>query len=107
MASHMALVNITGQTKATLKVTLKMDFVVVKAFGNEERATVINMKASTKMIRNGDMESLLGPLVMRIKDNIGLIIGMAMAKCIGFKAIGIKAIGKMASKVGMVTIIFI
>ena len=107
MASHMVLANTIGQTKAISKATLKMDFVVVKAFGSEEQATVINMMVSTKMIRNGDMEFLLGPLATSIKDSIGLIIGMAMVKCFGFKAIGIKATGKMGCRVGKVTIVLI
>lgn len=107
MASHMVPVNIIGQTKAISKVTLRMAYVVAKAFGKDQLATVINMMVNTKMIRNGGMEYLLGPLAISIKGNIGLITDMGTVKCIGQKEIGIKETGRMDFKVGKVIVILI
>jgi|JI7StandDraft_1071085.scaffolds.fasta_scaffold301684_1 hypothetical protein len=69
MANHKALVNIIGKMVVTLKVNLKMDFVMVMEFGNVIMEIVINIKVNIKMIKNKDMEYLIGQLEMFIKVN--------------------------------------
>ncbi len=75
MANHKVLVNIIGKMVATLKVSLKMVIVMVMEYGSVTMEIVINIKGNIKMIKNKDMEYLIGQLEMFIKVNYYKNIG--------------------------------
>ena len=65
------------------KETSKMDCGTVKEAGKEVSAWVIDMMASTGMIKNGDSEHLPGVLAMYIKEITRQTYETASARCIG------------------------
>ena len=67
MINQMGTVNIIGKTKVILKDIFLMVFVKVKDYGKREPEIVINIKVNIKAIKNGDMEFLLGQMVISIK----------------------------------------
>lgn len=69
------MVNIIGKMVATLKVSLKMVIVMVMEYGSVTMEIVINIKGNIKMIKNKDMEYLIGQLEMFIKVNYYKNIG--------------------------------
>ena len=52
-----------------------------KEFGKKELEEVINMKGSGLLIKNKDMVSLLGQMVVYIKEILSMILKKGQDKC--------------------------
>lgn len=102
MINQMGTVNIIGKTKVILKDIFLMVFVKVKDYGKREPEIVINIKVNIKAIKNGDMEFLLGQMVISIKAVIKETWEMVMDKCFGKMGAIIKDNGKAAFNMGRV-----
>ena len=68
MENHQATVNIFGLMDHFSKEISWMVWGKVKVSGEEEQEIMIVMKVDIGMIRNGDTESLLGQVVIYIKE---------------------------------------
>jgi hypothetical protein len=62
--------------------------------GKEILVNQTNIKEVMQMIKNADMEFLLGQVEMYIKATILMMSGMVLDKCIGMMEVAIKEIGK-------------
>jgi hypothetical protein len=107
MTGQVGMANIIGKINHISKVISKMDSDAEEVFGNVELVRLINIKANTKMIKNGAMEYLLGQTEIYIKVIIKGILGMVMEKCFGKMAVIIKGIGKMGYKIKKVNLFLI
>ena len=107
MIDQVVMVNITGKIKPISKATSKMGSDVEEDFGNVEQVKLTNIKVIMKMIKNGVMGSLLGPMEIYIKAITKAICEMDTDKCIGKTVVIIKVIGKMGFKINKVNLCLI
>jgi hypothetical protein len=71
--------------------------------GKKVQEIVIDMRAIMQMIKNVELEFLLGRMGMFIKVNINQMLGMGMDRCIGMMAVIIKDSGGMGNSVAKVS----
>jgi hypothetical protein len=76
-------------------------------FGKKDLEEMINTRDNILMIKNGDLEFLLGPLETFIREIIMEMSEMDMVKCIGPMEVIIRENGLMVFNMEKVTIIII
>ena len=80
---------IIGLIKVILREILLMGSGKVKESGKKEREIAINMMGTTRVIKNGAMDSLLGQVEMSTKAIMKAMYVAAMEKCFGLKGVNI------------------
>ena len=92
--------SITGTTEVIIKAVLKTASAAAMEYGKETKVLAINMKASSSIIKNKDMEYIPGNAGIYTKAIIIKICVMVMARFSGKMEVSIEDFGKMTSKKG-------
>lgn len=94
MENHMDMVNIFGVMEHHFKVIFKMDYDLVKVFGEEDQILqLINIKENMRKIKRMVMVHINGQMEMNIEECLLMIINMDMEKCIIQMVVVSKVIG--------------
>lgn len=94
MENHMDMVNIFGVMEHHFKVIFKMDYDLVKVFGEEDQILqLINIKENMRKIKRMVMVHINGQMEMNIEVCLLMIINMDMEKCIIKMVVVSKVIG--------------
>jgi hypothetical protein len=94
MGRLVVMESITGKIKAISRDTFRTVYEQAKESGRDQLAIQINIKASTKMIKNGVTEFSHGPMVMCLGETTKVIFATDMDKCTGRMVAITRASGK-------------
>lgn len=97
LESLQGMESIIGRLAVFLKASLNQDCVVVKGCGREDLEEVISMKGIGSVIKNRDLECLLGRRVMSIRGIMLMIYEKDMERCFRLMELCLRVIGREIS----------